>query len=171
MPGVALARAIHPPFDEKYLRAKRPERKLMWVLLILQICQTFEAHIAFASMHLAPGPKFLVMTIDNTGLRMWSLCPKYRAPAIDSLCSCALSTVVHITGTRQAGLGTFIQIIVKLLPPEDFTKFLPICSSPVKVLWTEQLWSVVPNLGVILVNLFLPRVSLLNYKYGSWSQH
>ena len=31
--------------------------------------------------------------------------------------------VARILGTRQAALGTFIQVIVKLLPPEDFTNF------------------------------------------------
>ena len=86
----------------------------MWILYII--------HIAFASMHLAPGPKFLVMTIDNTVI------------IVSQVSRTRLSTLARITGTRQAGLGTFIQIIVKLMPPEDFTQFLPICSSPVKAL-------------------------------------
>ena len=56
----------------------------------------------------------------------------------------------------------------------EFCKFpllLPICTS-IKLSCNEDIppasaGLAVPNLGVILVNLFLPRVSLLNYKYGS----
>ena len=73
----------------------------------------------------------LVLTIGKywlknviTGL---ACVPECRAPAVDSIVPWyVLALYIHGShhedlGTRQAALGTFTQITVKLMPPEDFT--------------------------------------------------
>ena len=124
----------------------------------------------------------LVLTIGKywlknviTGL---ACVPECRAPAIDSIvpgpgmCShyISMARIMRTWGRVKPHSGHLYRSLSNWCHLKISHNFANLYRT-VKELYTVVKCCAVPNLGVILVNLFLPRVSLLNYKYGSWSQH